>query len=349
MKRLLWILFAVACMALRMANRAHSQEPRPLLPTETTTSSAVAEDFTLEKLQMIANRSGFTTEWRTAPSGARYIGIPLQHERWNFTIQSSVDNRNGKIYLVICLTNEVERLPEGRMRQLLTATGKMGSYFYVTGSALFLSREIECTACSNARLQAQISGLVADAARTSSLWNLAAPAAAPAPPPAPAAPKIPSTPPESPTGAATNNNWHSYRSSEGKFRVLMPAQPTLLNTDLPTGKFFTFQAENRGIGVFVGYADLPPMAIAGKEADEIFRNARNGIVESKLKGRVLSERTITHAGYPAREYAFEVCGRQVECQTVLVEERLYVLLATCDAPADPAELRTFFNSFQLTK
>jgi hypothetical protein len=155
--------------------------------------------------------------------------------------------------------------------------------------------------------------------------------------------------------AVQDPGWITYNSAEGRYHVLLPAEPKLSTQESATAdgqKFLQYMASVQQPDVIyqIGYFDH----VAGTvfSADR----ARDGMV-SAVKGTIVSERTITLDGNPGRE--LKVAAKLENTDYVLLtkfwdtESRVYVLQVVFpksgESEAINAKAARYFDSFQIVK
>ncbi|MBC8030467.1 MAG: hypothetical protein H7Z16_10180 [Pyrinomonadaceae bacterium] len=149
--------------------------------------------------------------------------------------------------------------------------------------------------------------------------------------------------------------WIKHSSPEGRYSVLLPAQPTIGTQESATAdgeKFTQYKATLvEGNGVYlIGYFDC----VAGTTYS--LDKGRDGMVEA-VKGTLLSESAISLGGSPGRELkvaARTPNGTEFILSTRIydVDKRVYVLQFVSPKSEDgngSAKATRFFDSFQVTK
>ena len=155
--------------------------------------------------------------------------------------------------------------------------------------------------------------------------------------------------------AQQSSDWINYSSTEGRYAILLPAQPKLSTQEASTadGQKFTqyLAAAGDGTGYYmVGYFDHVPGTTFS------FERARDGMVE-KVKGTLLSDKTSTLGSYEGRE--LKVSTKAAETDFIILarlwntEERVYVLQylfpKSLDSEANDTKAAKYFDSFQVLK
>jgi hypothetical protein len=155
-------------------------------------------------------------------------------------------------------------------------------------------------------------------------------------------------------GAAAET-WSEYRSAAGRYRVEMPGTPVLEESEVKL-------AENRGTQMYeatvetpdneaylCSYIDYPWDILSGQTPQQILIAARDATLVDE--GDVLrSDRTISVAGFPGREYTIDRADTYVlVARTVMVRSRFYQVMVVTPPGRDtrPA-VRRFIESFNIT-
>ncbi len=154
------------------------------------------------------------------------------------------------------------------------------------------------------------------------------------------------------TAGVAAQGWSEYRSVEGRYRIDMPGKPTLETeqVELEDQEVPMMQAiVSRSDATYLSaYMDFPAEQIRGLPPRKVLENARDGAVEDfKLR----SDKELTVAGAPAREYVIEQDeGVVLVMRIVLVGARLYQMVVVTIPPggtADRPDTRRFIDSFAL--
>jgi len=164
------------------------------------------------------------------------------------------------------------------------------------------------------------------------------------------------------------DEWVKYTSSEGRYSVSLPAQPSLTTQEATTAdgqKFPQYLAsvvEPGDIAFMIGYFDNVPGTIFSADA------ARDGMVK-RINGTLISETAISLGGFPGRELkvlakpapeqpaegAKPADGVEytVRARFYEVDKRVYVLQLispkALDSEALTAKATKYFDSFQVVK
>ena len=146
----------------------------------------------------------------------------------------------------------------------------------------------------------------------------------------------------------------TFSSKEGRFRVSIPATPTMTKSSAQAGAqsmvLNTYAAAVKGGSFAIVYSDLPAGVPPTDRIDNILDGAASGIV-SNTKGTLLKSDKTEAAGYPARDVLWsvqttngEVLGR---ARLILVGERMYQVLAVgAKAFVESQPVLDFFTSFK---
>lgn len=148
----------------------------------------------------------------------------------------------------------------------------------------------------------------------------------------------------------TSDSWKTFTSEEGRFSILVPAEPKedTQVTDTQVGEITMnmFVVSGNGPEYTAMYSDYPESAVGDPE--EMLQGAIDGIAKNAT---LVSQNKTTVAGNPAIEAEFEAEGvNYVWYKTVMVENRIYQLIvATSTAGKDlhANDARKFIDSFEL--
>jgi hypothetical protein len=159
--------------------------------------------------------------------------------------------------------------------------------------------------------------------------------------------------PEKP-GSDAADAWEIYRSSGGRFSVLLPDTPVVSHDSrwTPFGRIeqARYTLNSGGATIALEHHDLPRIATLVLAADTILNRARDSIV-ADVGGEILESREGVRNGHPVREVSYSVPGDEGLVERALlqlVESRLYVVVVTSPRAsiADPAFAR-LFGSFEV--
>lgn len=154
------------------------------------------------------------------------------------------------------------------------------------------------------------------------------------------------------TAGARAQVWSEYRSVEGRYRIEMPGTPELETVQTPVQgrKVPMMQAmvAEPEIVYLVGYIDYPAEAMAERNGAPALEAARDAVAKGH---KLLSDRALTIAGHPAREFVIEQPkGVVLVMRIAFVGARLYQMVVVTVAPggtADRPDTRRFLDSFRL--
>ena len=145
-----------------------------------------------------------------------------------------------------------------------------------------------------------------------------------------------------------------FSSAEGRFRVVLPAEPVVSESTRRT--FLGTIAETRYLAdagdthLAVEIYDLPPVAAILLPEGTILDRARDALVKG-AGDRAVATRDASHQSFPAREVSYELSDRPARigrALLVLVEPRLYIALASWpSASPPPPEVERLFESFEI--
>ncbi len=155
--------------------------------------------------------------------------------------------------------------------------------------------------------------------------------------------------------AVQDAGWVDYNSAEGRYTVLLPAQPKVSTQEAATAdgqKFLQYMATAQAPNAIylVGYFDHVPGTTFSVD------RARDGMVTA-VKGTLISERTISLSGNPGLE--MKVGSKSGETEYIFLvkfydtENRVYVQQVVYPK-ANEGEAMTrnaakYFDSFQILK
>jgi|ERR1700682_2297090 len=152
-----------------------------------------------------------------------------------------------------------------------------------------------------------------------------------------------------------NSKWINYNSAEGRYTILLPAEPKLSTQESATAdgqKFSQYMAivRDQDAIYLVGYFDHAPGTVFSAD------RARDGMVTA-VKGTLLSERTISLSGYPGRELKVaaksETTDYIIQAKFWDTENRVYVLQVVYPKSVEGESINTraaqYFDSFQVLK
>ncbi|MBD1900935.1 hypothetical protein NDI44_04480 [Trichocoleus sp. DQ-A3] len=151
--------------------------------------------------------------------------------------------------------------------------------------------------------------------------------------------------------------WKPFASRAGGFTVLMPSTPNQSQQTLQTKggpiKVQLFQAfRPNQAGYVVGYSELPANLIkTQRDVNDFLAGAIYGFTNSS-KGKLLSQRNITLANSPGREFKVQLSqGVIIKSRFYLVDRRrFYQVFVVTDREQDLVKsIDGFLTSFKLIK
>ena len=154
--------------------------------------------------------------------------------------------------------------------------------------------------------------------------------------------------------ASDSGGWQEVVSAEGRFRVMMPGQPskevrTVKSLVGPvTDTYYAFDTKEWNIGV--RYADFDGPGQLETPIEEIIKSGRESTVQ-QFKGFVLSEKEIVVSGHRGNELVMEIPRRGTTyIRWIPVNRRLYTIAFMSNvATSSKTEVNRFFDSFQITE
>jgi hypothetical protein len=163
-------------------------------------------------------------------------------------------------------------------------------------------------------------------------------------------PPPPSSPSSPPLSSSSLQDWIEYRSDEGGFTVLLPAEPEvktqLTDTAAGTVQLTMALTEMENYAAGVSFNEIPSEASADPET--LLAGGRKGAAEN-LKGTVVSDKPIKLGPYPGTEFVVETPNDLVYTARVyVVNDRLYqILFLAPKDQIDQFDVQAFFDSFTL--
>jgi hypothetical protein len=153
--------------------------------------------------------------------------------------------------------------------------------------------------------------------------------------------------------AQDSGNWINYTSPTGRYSVLMPSQPKLMNQEGTSSSGakvpqYVAVAEDSSATYMAAYFDYTAANSFS------FDKARDGML-SNVKGTLLSEKSISLGGYPGREARISGKNNGVEFLTRVrfydVNKRVFIIQFIVIKGNDSSEAATkatkFFDSFKV--
>lgn len=149
------------------------------------------------------------------------------------------------------------------------------------------------------------------------------------------------------------SSWEEYASTEGRFSVLLPGNPSekveTMNTAAGPIDLHLFSVHGNDFEYSLAYNDYPDSLIQDVGPDAMLDRVRDGFVAG-VKGKLLSELIISLDEYPGRELKIEITGGTgtVRSRIFMVRHRLYQVMV--GMPTEKAFLENvdkFLVSFRL--
>jgi hypothetical protein len=147
-----------------------------------------------------------------------------------------------------------------------------------------------------------------------------------------------------PQQAAPEEVWKEFSSAAGRFKVLIPGNPTKTSTTLEY-RFRTFRRHTfsswAGYATFlVAYSDIPVTLAEPEDIEEFLDHHMHENEVAASQEELLSKTVIELDGYPGRELIVETPKSTIRMKYYLVGQRLYQIAAsTMNAGALDAEMR----------
>ncbi len=163
-------------------------------------------------------------------------------------------------------------------------------------------------------------------------------------------PSAPDTPSSTSLSSSSLKDWIEYRSDEGGFTVLLPAEPKvqtqLTDTAAGTVQLTMALTEMENYATGVSFNEIPSEASANPET--LLAGGRKGAAEN-LKGTVVSDKPIKLGPYPGTEFVVETSNNLIYTARVyVVDDRLYqILFLAPKDQIDQFDVHGFFDSFTL--
>jgi len=157
-----------------------------------------------------------------------------------------------------------------------------------------------------------------------------------------------------PTSPNQPLQWETFVSDDRSFTIQFPTEPIqeydIVNTPNGEIKVIEYISKSKGILYAVMYGDCPNNALSGLTSEQILDVIKNHGIEN-VRDKVLSEVSISKAGYPGREISVRVEPNIVlNTQIILKDNRFYQLLVI--TPSDKllnSQVRKFFDSFKIAQ
>lgn len=157
----------------------------------------------------------------------------------------------------------------------------------------------------------------------------------------------------------TSLQWVEFSPEGGGFTISVPgvAEENRQSVDTIVGtlEVVTYLVDTEPVGYFVGYLDVPQVALQDGP-DALIDGGRTGAIGNLEGSTLISESDLTVEGYPANEFvaSFTLEGKAdagiAKGRYILVGTRLYqvFVLAKKDA-GQSEEIDRFISSFELVK
>ena len=150
------------------------------------------------------------------------------------------------------------------------------------------------------------------------------------------------------------HKWQTYTAPDNSFTIELPGKPTVEATEAPVEgggtKPVTIVSVKASDSTEYMVSFVEDDSIAGKSADEVLANARDGSL-AKIQGKVLQQNQLTVQGYPALEVQASARGNSwIDSRLVVVGKRLYMIMAiaTVEQDRDTKNIHRMFESFKIT-
>jgi TonB family protein len=153
--------------------------------------------------------------------------------------------------------------------------------------------------------------------------------------------------------AQSASDWKEYSSAEGKFRILMPGEPSkkmrCKGDDSPHSVTYVAKFEDDKQTWTVAYFDAPVRPASAEAIKKIFDRTCDYRTRSAYH-KIIDEKDQDFSGYPARDIKirFDYDSERVELtKIVLVGQRVYeISVVTFVNSADAPDVHRYFDSFR---
>ncbi len=150
--------------------------------------------------------------------------------------------------------------------------------------------------------------------------------------------------------------WRPFISKEGGVSVLMPTIPSFQKVShksfVGTVEENTYQSKSGAESFTIEYSDIPKTALFLSGPDTIFDETKEGLLND-LHGIQLQFESTTFQGNPGKLLTFKVLPQGKDsnemigkAKFILINQRLYVLVAITPRSSNSNHLDLFLNSFQ---
>ncbi|CAG0934853.1 hypothetical protein TFLX_03709 [Thermoflexales bacterium] len=163
-------------------------------------------------------------------------------------------------------------------------------------------------------------------------------------------PPTPSSSSSTSAAGLSLKDWIEYRSAEGGFTVLLPAEPEVktqsADTAAGTVQLTMAMAEAKNYAAGVSFNEIPSKASGDPET--LLAGGREGAAKN-LKGIVVSNKPIKLGAYPGTEFVVKTPSDLIyTARLYLVDDRLYqILFLVPKEQLDQFDVQGFFDSFTL--
>ena len=152
--------------------------------------------------------------------------------------------------------------------------------------------------------------------------------------------------------------WEQFNSTEGRFKILMPAKPTVekKEVDSPVGKLtlYAYSASNNKGYFLASYGDYPAEPRDAANAETVLDAVQAGVLKGIDVEALAGAKRISLGGLTGREFSAkkEMQGMKVvfNWRIYLAGRRLYQLaVVTQETPSPSPAVAKFFSSFDIIK
>jgi hypothetical protein len=142
-----------------------------------------------------------------------------------------------------------------------------------------------------------------------------------------------------------SQDWTTYNSTEGKFSVSLPAQPTIQTDTSKTSPYYVtkvFLARSGAEMFLVGWVDYPE-SYKFDEQKELEENRDNFI--KAINGSLVETKNTAFRGYKAIEFKATSGAWTWTSKVFLVGKRPYQMVAGSNSGKTPENENKFYDSF----
>jgi hypothetical protein len=152
--------------------------------------------------------------------------------------------------------------------------------------------------------------------------------------------------------AAIPDGWVQH-TLPGRFKAYFPTYPRTTTTNIsslpgsPINMAMTGGPRER-LAVIVYAMPLPPRA-SELSRDQISEEIRQGFLQKQGKVRVVSQRSLRWAGWPALEMVIESSNKKalVVYRHTVTDQGMYLAFFACSTGRSPSEENGFFDNFEI--